>query len=174
LTSAVAGAPGGAVSSLAAMTSPLQRSSKQARFYGAGAGPSADTIERMRIDPDALSSLAAEYTRPMTSIRGRRVQRLIKREFAGAERVLVARTGDGVAAVLGTSALGAALCVTDGRGKGVSVFKWRHDSPAAFETRFDLLKDSLPELATRPVPMVRVPVLAFPATAPGADRCAAS
>ena len=77
----------------------------------------------MPIDPDALSSLASEYAKDMTSIRGRRVQRLLKREFAGADYVLLAQVGSDTAAVLGLSASGAALCATDGTGKQASVFK---------------------------------------------------
>jgi hypothetical protein len=44
----------------------------------------------MPINPDALSSLAREYAKDMTSIRGRRVQRFLRREFAGAECVPLA------------------------------------------------------------------------------------
>lgn len=107
----------------------------------------------MPIDPDALSSLASEYAKRMTSIRGRRVQRLLKREFAGAEHVLEVQVGYGVAAVLGLSASGAAFCATDGRGKQASVAKWLHGSTQALETHFDLLKDSLPVLGAKAVPL---------------------
>jgi hypothetical protein len=92
----------------------------------------------------------------MTSIRGRRVQRLLKREFAGAEYVLLAQVGSGPAAVLGLSPSGAALCATDGRGRQASVVKWSHGSSAAFETSFDLLKDSLPVVGTRFVPLAHL------------------
>ena len=102
----------------------------------------------MPIDPDTLSSFASEYAKGMTSIRGRRVQRLLKREFAGAEYVLLAQVGSGAAAVLGLSASGAALCATDGTGRQASVVKWSHESPVALETNFDLYKDSLPVLST--------------------------
>jgi hypothetical protein len=61
----------------------------------------------MPIDPDALTSLAGGYAKGMTSIRGRRVQRLLKREFAGADYVLVLQLESGAAAVLGLSARGA-------------------------------------------------------------------
>ena len=57
----------------------------------------------MPIDPDTLASLASEYAKDMTSIRGRRVQRLLRREFAGAEYVLMVQLGPGVPAVLGLS-----------------------------------------------------------------------
>lgn len=105
----------------------------------------------MPIDPDTLSSFASDYTKSMTSIRGRRVQRLLRREFAGAEHVLWAQVGSGAAAVLGLSASGAAVCATDGTGRQASVVKWLHASTVALETRFDLHKDSLPALSTNPI-----------------------
>jgi hypothetical protein len=122
------------------------------------------------IDPDTLSFLASDYAKGMTSIRGRRVQRLLKREFAGAEYVLIVQAGSGTTAVLGLSASGAAFCATDGRGKQVSVVKWLHGSTEALETHFDLLKDSLPVLDTRSLPLadlgrqahLRVPVRSVP------------
>lgn len=107
----------------------------------------------MPIDPVALSSLADEYTLRMTRIRGRRVQRLLKREFAGADHLLLVQTGSGTTAVLGLSDIGAAICSTDGTGKHAGVFKWAHDATAAIETRFDLRKDSLPALATSSMPI---------------------
>ena len=99
----------------------------------------------MPIDPKSLSSLASAYTKGMTSIRGRRVQRLLEREFAGAEHVLLAQACSGPV-VLGLSPYGAAICATDGKGKHVAVVKWAHGSTLAFETHFDLYKDSLPIL----------------------------
>jgi hypothetical protein len=108
----------------------------------------------MQIRPDALSSLASDYAKDMTSIRGRRVQRLLKREFAGADEVMVVRLeDDGARAVLGLSASGAALCATHGRGTHAAVLRWLHGSAAGIEDRFDLLKDSLPLLASTPVPV---------------------
>lgn len=105
----------------------------------------------MPIDPDTLASFASEYAKNMTSIRGRRVQRLLKREFAGADYLLAAQLGSGAAAVLGLSASGAALCSTDGTGRQASVVKWLHGSATALETYFDLYKDSLPALGTNSV-----------------------
>ena len=107
----------------------------------------------MPINSDTLSSLASQYAQGMTSIRGRRVQRLIKREFAGAEHVLIVQVGSGTTAVLGLSATGVAFCSTDGRGKHASVFKWLHGAMEALETQFDLLKDSLPVLGTKSLPL---------------------
>jgi len=107
----------------------------------------------MSIDPNTLSSLSSEYAKGMTSIRGRRVQRLLKREFAGAECVLLAQVDSGAAAVLGVSPSGAAICATDGKGRQASVVKWSHGASAAIETYFDLYKDSLPILSTNSVPL---------------------
>lgn len=107
----------------------------------------------MPIDPDTLSALASHYAQGMTSIRGRRVQRLVKREFAGAQHVLLVQVAAGTPAVLGLSDSGAAFCATDGTGRQASVVKWRHGSTQALETRFDLLKDSLPALSTRSLPL---------------------
>ena len=91
----------------------------------------------MPLDPTALTSLAREYAKGMTSIRGRRVQRLLTREFAGAECVFVVQLDAAGPAVLGLSASGAAYCCTDGRGKHASIVKWRHGSTEAVEARFD-------------------------------------
>lgn len=108
----------------------------------------------MPINPDSLSSFASEYAKGMTSIRGRRVQRLLRREFAGAEYLLLAPVGAGAAAVLGLSASGAAVRATDGTGRQASVVKWLHASTVALEKHFDLYKDSLPVLSSNTVPLV--------------------
>ena len=81
------------------------------------------------------------------------MQRLLRREFAGAEYVLVVEVGSGAPGVLGLSATGAAFCVTTGKGTHASVFGWLHGSKEALETRFDLLKDSLPVLSSSSVPL---------------------
>lgn len=107
----------------------------------------------MPIEPDTLAALASEYASGMTSIRGRRVQRLLKREFAGADYVLLARVGAGAAAVLGLSESGAAICATDGKGKQASVVKWIHGATEALELQFDLHKDSLPVLSSHALPL---------------------
>lgn len=126
------------------------------------------------VDPDTLSSFASQYAKDMTSIRGRRVQRLLKREFAGAEYVLAAQLGSGAAAVLGLSESGAALCATDGRGKHASVVKWAHGSTAALEMHFDLHKDSLPVLDARTIPLTelraRAPLHVSSGSVPSAAR----
>ena len=110
----------------------------------------------MSISAEALASLASHHAQGMTSIRGRRVQRLLQREFAGAEQVLLVKVGPGAQVVLGLSSIGAAMCTTDGRGPHASLFKWRHGSAQATETRFDLLKDSLPALQTLALPLADV------------------
>ena len=105
----------------------------------------------MPIDPAALSFLASEYTEGMTSIRGRRVQRLLMREFGGAEHVLLIQADFGIQTVLGLSVSGAAQCATEGRGKQASIVKWLHGSTEALESHFDLLRDSLPLLSKESV-----------------------
>jgi hypothetical protein len=111
----------------------------------------------MPIDANALSVLAAEYAKGMTSIRGRRVQRLLKREFAGAEYVLIVEVASSGSAVLGLSESGAGFVSTDGRGRHASVSKWLHGSKEATEVQFDLLKDSLPALGSRTIPLAGLP-----------------
>ena len=114
-------------------------------------------FHNMTINPDTLSSLASEYAQSMTSIRGRRVQRLLKREFAGADEVAIVKAAGAVPTVVfGLSATGAALCATDGTGKHASVIKWRHGSRRALETRFDLWKDSLPVLGSNSRPLAEL------------------
>ncbi len=107
----------------------------------------------MPIDADTLSSFAAGFAKGMTSIRGRRVQRLLKREFKGVDHVLLVEVGAGANAVLGLCASAAAFCATDGRGKHASVITWSPGATSALETRFDLHKDSLPALGTEPFPL---------------------
>ena len=107
----------------------------------------------MAIDTETLASLAAACASGMTSIRGRRVQRLVRREFAGADEVRLLQGEAGPATVLGLSASGAAICATDGRGRQACVLMWRHGSEQAVEIAFDLLKDSLPVLARRTRPL---------------------
>lgn len=109
--------------------------------------------EPLTIDQPTLAALAADYARGMTSIRGRRVQRLIRREFAGAEQVSTVTLPSGMPAVHGWSAAGAAVCATDGRGRQASVFKWLHGAAEAVEARFDLYKDSLPVLGEDRLPL---------------------
>jgi len=110
----------------------------------------------MPIDLPTLSSFARDYAKDMTSIRGRRVQRLLMREFGGADCVLQARFGSGEAAVLGLSATGAALCATDGTGKQATVYKWLYAEEVAIRSHYDLHKDSLPELSRERVALSRV------------------
>ena len=107
----------------------------------------------MPIHPETLASIATEYAKGMSSIRGRRIQRLVRREFAGADDVVLLTSEAGALAVLGLSPSGAALCASDGRGKEASVVRWRHGSAEALDTRYDLLKDSLPALGSSALPI---------------------
>jgi len=105
---------------------------------------------------ETLAQLADEYIKPMTSIRGRRIRRLIMREFAGADKVMIVADGRGRPSVLGSSASGAAICTSDGKGPSVCVIKWLHGADEGVEVTYDLLKDSLPELSTAPVHLPKV------------------
>lgn len=107
----------------------------------------------MALDDDILTRLAQAHTRGMTSIRGRRVVRLIRREFAGAAEALCLPLPAGGGAVLGVSPTGAALCATDGRGPEAAVVRWRHGEGQGLKTCFSLLKDSLPATGEQAVPL---------------------
>jgi hypothetical protein len=98
----------------------------------------------MPIDTSTLAALARTYVAAMTSIRGRRVHRLLMREFARFDHVLAVQSEDGGAALLALAADGsAALCRSDGRGAAAEIAAARLDG-ATVMTAFDLLKDSLP------------------------------
>jgi hypothetical protein len=99
----------------------------------------------MPIDKEALAALATKYTSTMTSIRGRRVHRLLMREFSRFDVVLPAAVGNGSPAMLALSKTAStALCHSDGRGKTVSIVEWTGSKDATSTTSYDLLKDSLP------------------------------
>ena len=101
----------------------------------------------MTIDTTTLSAVALNYASAMTSIRGRRVQRLVMREFARYDAVVHAKTESGQSALLGLSSSGeAALLASDGRGKEIEVVTWDGTTETVKRRRFDLLKDSLPVL----------------------------
>lgn len=100
----------------------------------------------MTLERTELASIAARYAEGMTSIRGRRVQRLVLRELAGYEIVLPAAPAVGGPALLAVSREhGVAVCQTDGTGPSAPLHRcglagWR------VTAQHDLLKDSLPVL----------------------------
>jgi hypothetical protein len=99
----------------------------------------------MPIDKDTLDSLARSYARTMTSTRGKRVYRLLMREFSRFDHVLPALAEDDIGALLALSdAGGAAICRTDGRGSSVAIAEWIRLAEATVTTSYDLTKDSLP------------------------------
>jgi len=100
----------------------------------------------MPIDRLALAELASRFTGPMTSIRGRRMHRLLMREFAAFDWVLPAWSATGRAAVLGLGGAEAALCMSDGRGPAAPLLRWQLQPLRLQVHHFDLLKDSLPAL----------------------------
>jgi hypothetical protein len=101
----------------------------------------------MPIDQAALDSVARTYVTSMTSIRGRRVHRLIVREFVRFDHVLPATTEQGTSALIALAEDGGlAVCVTDGRGGSVDVVRWRRLESPTVTSSYDLTKDSLPVL----------------------------
>jgi hypothetical protein len=99
----------------------------------------------MPIDGSALDAVARAYVADMTSIRGRRVHRLLVREFRGFDHVVEAVAEGGVRVVLAVSDDGGVgVCGTDGRGSEAAVSTWPHLPGATVTALFDLTKDSLP------------------------------
>lgn len=101
----------------------------------------------MTIDTDTLDAIASAYVVGIPSIRGRRVRRLLMREWAHFDHVLRVTTDDGSVALLALGDDGtAAACRTDGRGASVTLEAWASLQGARVSTSFDLSKDSLPVL----------------------------
>lgn len=101
----------------------------------------------MPIDHDALDAIASAYVVGMTTIRARRVHRLLLREWARYDHVLRVTTDDSAVALLALGEDGsAAVCHTDGRGTAVAIEAWARLDGARVSTSFDLSKDSVPVL----------------------------
>jgi hypothetical protein len=99
----------------------------------------------MPIDKKTLDSIARRYASTMTSIRGRRIHRLLMREFSRFDHVLPVVAEDGAVALLALTADGgAAICRTDGRGAAVDIAEWARLEGVTVTTSCDLTKDSLP------------------------------
>jgi hypothetical protein len=99
----------------------------------------------MPIDRDTLDAIARTYSATMTSIRGRRVYRLVMRELSRFDEVFPVTAEDGTPALLALGADGAAaVCRTDGRGSAAPIAAWKRLDGATVTTSYDLLKDSLP------------------------------
>jgi hypothetical protein len=81
----------------------------------------------------------------MTSIRGRRVHRLLMREFSRFAHVLPVIAQDGTPALFAVDDNGSvSVCRTDGRGATAAVAEWARLEGATITISYDLLKDSLP------------------------------
>lgn len=103
------------------------------------------TRAHMPIKKETLDAIARTYVDTMTSIRGRRVHRLLMREVSRFDHVLRAVAEDGTPALLALAEDGsAAVCRTDGRGAAVAVAEWARLEGATVTTSYDLTKDSLP------------------------------
>jgi hypothetical protein len=99
----------------------------------------------MPIAPSTLAALADSFVAPMTSIRGRRIRRLLLREFASFDHVVPATAEDGRLLLLALAGDGrVAACWSDGRGEAAEVLRWRGWSTGTVAVAHELLKDSLP------------------------------
>jgi hypothetical protein len=99
----------------------------------------------MPIAKQVLETTVRAYVDTMTSIRGRRVHRLLMREFARFDHVLPVTAEDGAPALLALGDDGSvSICRTDGRGPAAAVAAWGRLEGATVTVSYDLLKDSLP------------------------------
>jgi hypothetical protein len=99
----------------------------------------------MPIEKNTLAGIARAYVKPMTSIRGRRIHRLLLREFSRFDYVIPAIAEDRSPALLAIANDGSvAVCRTDGRGAAVAIAGWSRLEGATVTTSYDLTKDSLP------------------------------
>lgn len=99
----------------------------------------------MPIDTQTLDAIARTFVVSMTPIRGRRVHRLLKREFSRFDHVIAAVTEDGAPALLALAQDGrVALCRADGRGATAGIAGWARLPGATVTTFYDMTKDSLP------------------------------
>jgi hypothetical protein len=104
----------------------------------------------MPISEETLEDVARDYVELMTSIRGRRVRRLIVREFANFDHVIPTTTEENAPVLIALRADGRfAVCGTDGRGPTVEVSASRSIEEAMVTTSYDLAKDSLPIVSWR-------------------------
>ncbi|MED5617692.1 hypothetical protein [Ideonella sp. BN130291] len=102
----------------------------------------------MAIDKQRLAQVATAFVEGMTSIRGRRVHRLILREMADCDVVVPASTALGARALLALRADGGvAVCQTDGSGRQATIQRLASLAGGAVVAAYDLHKDSLPMLA---------------------------
>jgi hypothetical protein len=107
-----------------------------------------------------LDPIARKYVSKMTSIRGRRVHRLLMRELSRFDDVLPVTAEDGKPALLAVPEDGGAcVCQTDGRGATATILEWARLDDATITIAYDLLKDSIfwqaPFVAASPSPARR-------------------
>jgi hypothetical protein len=99
----------------------------------------------MPVAKQVLDATVRAYVDTMTSIRGRRVHRLLMRELSRFDHVLKVTTENGAPALLALGEDGSvSVCRTDGRGPAAAVAEWGRLEGATVTMSYDLLKDSLP------------------------------
>ena len=103
----------------------------------------------MPIDVVKLEKYADEYIQNMTSIRGRRIRRLIMREFGQCSEVRIIETDKEIHTFFGDLENGDAIKIkTNGRGKKAAVCLIKNGNNKIEVRHYDLLKDSLPLIDT--------------------------
>jgi hypothetical protein len=99
----------------------------------------------MPMNEEALEEVVRSYIEPMTSVRGRRVRRLLMREFASFDHVIPATTDADSPALVALSVDGRfSVCGTNGRGPTAEISACSNLREATVATSYDLTKDSLP------------------------------
>ena len=88
-----------------------------------------------------LSRLADEYILGMTSIRGRRIKKLIIREYSDSDSVTI-EVKNGKKTIVSETRNEKRICSTDGKGKYVDIMI-QDPNGISMIRRFDLLHDSL-------------------------------
>jgi hypothetical protein len=103
----------------------------------------------MPMDAATLGAVAEAFTEGMTSIRGRRVQRLVRRELAAFDSVRSVKAEDGTPGLLARKRDGTlAFTHTTGRGPSADLVVSSGPNGPTVTTSYDLLKDSLPVVRT--------------------------
>ena len=98
----------------------------------------------MPIEAAILDAMARTYVDTMPSIRGRRVHRLLLREFSRFDHVLPVTAEDGAPALLALGEGGSvAVCRTDGRGAAAAVAQWAQLQGATVTISSGPTKDSV-------------------------------
>lgn len=87
-----------------------------------------------------------EFTNSMTSIRGRRIQKLIKREYSNLANIRLIDHSEEKVGITGEGGNLIKTCFSDGKGKYAIITTFNSESNEAVNDYFDLLHDSLKKI----------------------------